>query len=136
MAIGQRLDRPATPARSGPAAGSTAAVARSSKPVSGAEARVVAEKFENEITKGSPFVANQMVDWQGVVDTGLSGFDISDRDKSEFARGAVGGLRSRNWAQLIKNQTAGKIKLLRVRSNEGSPSAVPHKYDRRGNWLF
>ncbi len=112
------------PAVGGPARGGTAAVARSTKPVTSDEAKVVAEKFERELKTGSPFVANQMVDWQGVVQKGLDGFDISESDKNQFAAGAVTGLRGRNWAQLIKTQTRGRIKLLRTRTTDGAPTAL------------
>ncbi len=101
-----------------------ATVAQSTTPVTADEAKDVAEKFAREIQTGSPFVANQMINWQSVVDNGLQGFDISDSNKSQFARGAVNGLRQRNWAQVIKTQTAGDVTLLRMRTKAGAPTAL------------
>ncbi len=113
------------PAAANRAAGTTtAALAQSQNPVTEAEAKVVADKFEQEITTGSAFAANQMIPWQRVVELGLEGFDISDANKKQFATGAVNGLRQRNWAQIIKTQTAGDVKLLRMRTKDGSPTAL------------
>jgi tetratricopeptide (TPR) repeat protein len=111
-------------ARGANAGTATAALAQSQKPVTEAEAKVVADKFEQEISKGSAFAANQMIPWQRVVELGLQGFDISETNKKQFATGAVNGLRQRNWAQIIKTQTGGDVKLLRMRTKDGSPTAL------------